>query len=120
MQFSDTPPAMGAVKAFAIQDDPAAEANSTTNVNSDNQQQPTDKHRVVMYSATWCSVCKKAKKWFAEQGIRYREYDIENNAKGRRDYKKLKGRGVPIILLDGSRLNGFSSKSFMKLYQRDS
>jgi len=72
---------------------------------------------VVMYSASWCGVCKKAKAYFAAEGIAYKDYDIENSRKGRFDYKKLKGTGVPIIMVDDERLNGFSQRRFEKAYQ---
>jgi len=63
---------------------------------------------VVIYTTRRCGYCKKAKAWFSRKGIVYREYDVENTNKGRRDYKKLGGRGVPIILVGDQRLNGFS------------
>ncbi|MBL1292708.1 MAG: glutaredoxin family protein [Thiotrichales bacterium] len=72
---------------------------------------------VVMYSASWCGVCKKAQAYFAAEGIAYKDYDIENSRKGRSDYKKLKGTGVPIIMVDDERLDGFSQRRFEKAYQ---
>ncbi len=71
---------------------------------------------VVMYSAVWCGICKNAKRYFNQNGIAFKEYDIETSAKGRRDYKKLRGRGVPIILVGKKRINGFTPKSFKALY----
>lgn len=64
--------------------------------------------RVTVYSTTWCGVCVKAKNWLKTNGIRFQEYDVENSDKGKRDYKRLKGRGVPIILVGQQRMNGFS------------
>jgi len=69
-----------------------------------------------MYSASWCTVCKKAKKYFRERGISYTEYDIEKSAKGRREYDKLGARGVPVILVGNKRLNGFTEEAFNKIY----
>lgn len=74
--------------------------------------------RVTMYGASWCAVCKKARKYFHAKGIAFVEYDIEKSSKGKRDFKKLGGRGVPIILVGGKRLNGFSQGTFEKLYYR--
>jgi glutaredoxin len=64
--------------------------------------------KVVIYTTSRCGYCKKAKAWFNSKAIPYTEYDVENTNKGRRDYKKLAGRGVPIILVGDQRLNGFS------------
>ena len=64
--------------------------------------------KVVIYTTRRCGYCRKAKAWFAGQGVPYTEYDVENSKKGQRDYQKLGGRGVPIILVGKQRLNGFS------------
>ncbi|MEA3243529.1 MAG: glutaredoxin family protein [Pseudomonadota bacterium] len=64
--------------------------------------------KVVIYTTSHCGYCKKAKAWFGSRGVAYTEYDVENSTKGQRDYKKLGGRGVPIILVGKQRLNGFS------------
>lgn len=71
---------------------------------------------VVMYSATWCGICKRAATYFKENKIPFRDYDVENTAKGRADYKRLGGRAVPIILVGEARMNGFSPASFQQLY----
>lgn len=73
---------------------------------------------VVMYGTTWCGVCKKAKRYFEHNGIGYKEYDVEKSDKGKKDFKKLNGRGVPIILVGNQRMNGFSAASFEKMYRR--
>ena len=72
---------------------------------------------VVMYSASWCGVCKKARRYFAERGINYTERDIENSARGKMEFKKLGAKGVPVILVGNRRMNGFSVEGFEKLYQ---
>ncbi len=71
---------------------------------------------VVMYSASWCTVCRKAGKYFRQIGITFTEYDIERSVKGRREYNKLGARGVPVILVGDKRLNGFTEEAFNKLY----
>ncbi len=40
----------------------------------------------VMYSTSWCAYCKKAKKYFNRKGIQFTEYDIEKNAKAKKQY----------------------------------
>lgn len=73
---------------------------------------------VVMYSASWCGVCKRAAAYFRDKGIPFTEYDVEQSAKGRADFKRLGGRGVPIILVGKARMNGFSAANFEQLYAR--
>ena len=71
---------------------------------------------VVMYSTSWCGYCKRARIHFKRNKIPYKEYDIEKSKKAALDYKKLNGRGVPVILIGTRRMNGFSAKTFDKIY----
>ena len=73
--------------------------------------------KIIMYSATWCGVCKTAKKYFKSQGIPFKEYDVEKSAKGRKDFNRLRGRGVPIILIGKQRMDGFDRSYFERLYE---
>ena len=70
---------------------------------------------VILYGTTWCGFCKKAKAYFQSKGIAYTEYDVENSAKGRTDYIRLRMQGVPVILANGRRLNGFSPETFEQM-----
>ena len=70
---------------------------------------------VIMYSASWCGVCSTAKKYFKHKGIPYKEYDVETSAKGRKDFKRLRGKGVPIILIGKKRMDGFDQSYFERL-----
>lgn len=71
---------------------------------------------VVMYSTSWCGYCRKARQHFKRNKIPYQEYDIEKSKKAAKEYKKLKGRGVPVILIGKQRMNGFRAETFDKIY----
>lgn len=71
---------------------------------------------VVMYSTSWCGYCKKAAAHFRKNKIPYTEHDIEKSEKAAREYRKLKGRGVPVILIGKRRMNGFNAKVFDQIY----
>lgn len=73
--------------------------------------------RVVLYSTRWCGHCKQAKAYFKANKIPFSEFDVEKTRKGQADFKRMKGRGVPIILVGESRLNGFSPAAFERLYR---
>lgn len=73
--------------------------------------------RVVMYSATWCGVCDKAKRYFEQKKIPYTEYDVETSQQGKQGFEQLGGTGVPIILVGKRRMNGFSVAGFENLYR---
>jgi glutaredoxin len=64
---------------------------------------------VKILTTTWCGVCKKAKAYLAGKGIYFSEYDVETSDIGRQEYKRLGGKGVPIILVGKQRMDGFSS-----------
>ena len=72
---------------------------------------------VVVYSTTWCGACKKAKSYLQARNIPYTEFDVERSEQGRRDYKRLDGKGVPLILVGESRMTGFSQSLFDQLYR---
>ncbi len=73
--------------------------------------------KVVMYSTSWCGYCKKAKQYFKKNNITFTEYNIEKNAKAKREYKKMGATGVPVILVGKKRMNGFSQKGFEAIYR---
>lgn len=75
---------------------------------------------VVMYSASWCKYCKKAATHFRRNNIAFEEYDVEKTSKGANDYKRLKGRGVPMILIGSQRMNGFNADQFDAIYDKES
>ena len=73
--------------------------------------------KVVMYSAGWCGVCEKAKRYCEAHNVAYKEYDVEKSRKGRSDFRKLGAKRVPVILIGKKRMNGFTDKGFQRLYQ---
>lgn len=75
------------------------------------QKQP----KIVMYSAVWCGVCKKAKAYFTKNNVHFTEYDVETNVVGKRFYAKQRKKSVPIFLIDGNKSTGFSTTTFNKL-----
>lgn len=75
-----------------------------------------EKAGVVMYSTSWCGVCRRAERYFQEQGIAYTEKDIETNPAWREEYDQLGGSGVPLIVVGDQRMSGFSSERFQRLY----
>ena len=110
--FGDKPPAQSQAKTLDLQ----------INTISRPEIEPLEngslsRKQVVIYSTEWCGACRKAKGYFKRKRIPYKEYDVEKSAKGRRDYVRLKGRGVPIILVGNQRMNGFSVSGFESIYR---
>lgn len=116
IHFGDKPPAT--VKSEQITVKPNVYASPSIEGLSEIFSRDAKSHdeKIVMYGTTWCGYCKKARNYFSANGIRYKEYDIENSEKGKRDYKKLGAKGIPVILVGKKRLNGFSEDSFKRIY----
>lgn len=76
--------------------------------------------RVLLYSSQGCTHCRRAKAFLEARGITYSELDVGRSAKARKALERLGARGVPTILVGDQRLDGFSERAFLSLYQRQS
>ncbi|MBM4281387.1 MAG: hypothetical protein FJ137_11730 [Deltaproteobacteria bacterium] len=76
---------------------------------------------VVVYSATWCGFCKKAKAWMANNGVPFVERDVEKSPGAQAELDgKLKaagvpGGGIPVIDWAGTLVVGFDVASLQRL-----
>lgn len=73
---------------------------------------------VVMYATEWCPYCARARAYFKRTNTAYVEHDIEKSAEARAEFKRLGGRGVPLILVGGEKLRGFNELAFESAYAR--
>uniref|UniRef100_UPI0025D1CEFA glutaredoxin family protein n=1 Tax=uncultured Lamprocystis sp. TaxID=543132 RepID=UPI0025D1CEFA len=62
--------------------------------------------------------CNQARRYFNTHGVAYSEYDVEQDAAAGREFKRLGGHGVPLILVGEARLQGFSEGGFEQLYNQ--
>ena len=113
VHFTDTPPQGKKVEELELKINTYTAVEVTPLV-----ERLGKKDKVVMYSATWCGICTKAKRYFKAKKIPYVIYDVEKSRSGKRDFKLLKGKSVPIIILGDKRMNGFTVARFEKLYQQ--
>jgi glutaredoxin len=71
---------------------------------------------IVLYSAAWCGYCKQAKAYLAGKRIPYQEFDVDTR-NGMAAYAQAGGRkGVPLLLADGQRVQGFSRAAYDALF----
>lgn len=74
---------------------------------------------IVMYSASWCGVCRSAKAWMGSQGIVYEEHDVDDSAANERALRALNPRGgVPTFDVGGEVMVGFSPRGLVATMQR--
>lgn len=67
---------------------------------------------VVMYATSWCPYCAQARAYFATNGIAYVEHDVEASAAAHAEFRRLGGRGVPLIFVGDERIDGFNELAF--------
>jgi glutaredoxin len=70
---------------------------------------------VILYSTAWCGYCRKAREFFAANGIRYVEYDIEKNAAAFSEHRRLGGKGVPLITVGDDVVKGYNEPVLREL-----
>ncbi len=84
------------------------------------QGAPADKAAapVVLYATSWCPYCAKARAHFARKGVAYVEVDIEKSAAAHAEFRRLGGRGVPLILVGSEKMSGYSERGLDALLAR--
>jgi len=122
VQFSDRPPAEAGAEQVEL-----SPINTYKGVSIESYEEPEDpgskgrkpgkSKKVVMYSASWCGVCTRARRFFKAEGIPFRELDVEKSQSAKREWERMNARGVPVILVGDQRMTGFSEAGFMQLYQ---
>ena len=66
------------------------------------------KTAVVLYGTSWCHYCASARAYFNKNGIAYVDLDIEQSPLALKEYSSLGGGGVPLLIIGGRKLQGFS------------
>ena len=67
--------------------------------------------KVVMYGVPNCGYCSQARQYFAAHDIDYVEYNINKSSKRLEEFRRLGGRGTPLILVDGKKIQGFKPRA---------
>ncbi len=74
---------------------------------------------IVMYGTTWCSVCRRARQFLTENGLRYQEIDADQTPGGWEKVAALAGkRAVPVLVVDGAVIPGLSPERVMNAVAR--
>ncbi len=63
---------------------------------------------VKIYTAPTCGYCHQAKRFLANRGIPFTEYDVSVDPEANQEVRRLTGQtGVPVIVIDGEVVIGF-------------
>lgn len=108
IHYSDSPPAAARTTQLKLQSftgpaqvGRAAEADSG----------------VTIYTTAWCGVCTRAKAFFKQNGVPFREWDVEKTEYGATKYRQLGGTGVPLITVGPDKMTGFDASRFMAMWK---
>lgn len=105
IHYSDKAPGKGTAKSVEVKinsySGPATVSTTGAPVAS------ATKAQVKMLATSWCGYCARARAYLNSRGIPFEELDVEKSAQGKQEYRALKGRGVPIILVGDQRMNGY-------------
>jgi len=68
--------------------------------------------KVTVYSTPTCPFCHKAKEYFDEKKIKYKDIDVsQDHAKAHEIVEKSGQMGVPVIDIDGTIIIGFNKEA---------
>jgi glutaredoxin len=118
--YSDRPPADGRIeKTMTFENLPSSPllAATVAHLEQIRKTEPLPASNiatsgVVLYSATWCGYCKQAKAYLTGKGVHYQEFDVDTKI-GMAAYAQAGGRkGVPLLLADGQRVQGFARAAY--------
>src|SRR5688500_11884506 len=88
VQYSDKPPP--GVTSSPVQS--RISSYGGTPVVSGTASAGATRPEIRMYATDWCGYCRKAREFFARQGIRYTELDVDKSAAARVEYQRLGAR----------------------------
>lgn len=75
--------------------------------------------KVELYATKWCGYCKKARDFFAANGVNYTEYDIEADPSANERKKALSpSRGVPVVAIDDQVIGGYNPTGYTSAIAR--
>lgn len=72
--------------------------------------------QIDLYMTKWCPYCKKAMAFLRKKEIEFNAYDIEQDLDAAARKKKLDPRysGVPLAVINGSTIRGFSEDLYQE------
>jgi glutaredoxin 3 len=74
------------------------------------------KQRVIVFLTPTCTYCNRAKHYFRQQGVRFRDVDVSKDPAAARDMVRRSGQqGVPVIDINGKIVVGFNKPEIDKL-----
>ncbi len=100
----DTPPLGGSQETPATDDSPRKQLRKSA-------------VSVEIYTVSWCSYCRQAREYLRSRGIAFTEYDVEKDKDASVRAKRLNPEGgVPVAVINGKVIRGFSSAAYDRAF----
>jgi glutaredoxin len=120
--YSDHPPADGRIDKAITFDDlpsspvppppPSMQRGRTSQVSHPPAPRSAQNNGVVLYVASWCPYCRRAKAWLAQRGINYQEIDIESEVGSAEFQIAARGGGIPYLVMGQRHIRGFKDEGY--------
>lgn len=77
------------------------------------------KDEVLVFGFKSCPYCAKVEKLLQDNRIPYKDMDVEKSKKAKKEFGKLGGGGVPVTVIGGQAIRGFSEEKIMALLKQE-
>lgn len=74
--------------------------------------------RITLYSTRNCPHCRQAKQYLQQRGLRFQEFDVQQNKRAQKAFAQLGARSVPVIMIGDTRIDGFDRQRLDDLLRR--
>jgi glutaredoxin-like YruB-family protein len=73
---------------------------------------------ITIYTTPTCPWCHKAKAWFRDKKIRYKEIDVTSDRSGAEEMVRISGQtGVPVIVVGSEVIVGFRESRLNEIFK---
>ncbi|MFH0927841.1 MAG: glutaredoxin domain-containing protein [bacterium] len=77
--------------------------------------------KIKIYSTPTCPYCKAAKRYFAEKGLKFEDFDVSTDLVKAKEMIKLSGQmGVPVIAIGKTIIVGFEPRKLDEILEKNS
>ena len=79
----------------------------------------TQQTKVTLYTTRQCPNCRQAKAFLQKKKVRFMEFDIERNQRALKEFQRLGSRGVPVIMIGATKIDGFNPKKLEQVLKKN-
>lgn len=102
--------------------DPEVVSEILNEINDDDEPAVEETKReivVELYVTSLCQYCKKAKAFFNSRGIKFIEYNIEEDQKAAERLSSLtESKAVPFAVINGHHIKGYSASAYIRAMRK--